>query len=231
MHLVFWCLPPLLALVATLFRLTWRVRGLRADDLARGRAWLHGPGGSVLACWHQRHLAFLRPIRGTATTTLVSLSPDGEIIARTLGWLGHPTVRGSSSRRAAEGLRGMSAAARAGRPLAFMADGPKGPLFVAKLGPVAAARDSGVGAVIPATCAIAWSLRLKSWDRLQIPLPFAKIVYAYGDPIPVPLDADRPALEAARAELERVLRALTADCDRALGRDPATASALPKVTT
>jgi len=197
-QVLFWALPPLLAVVATLFRLTWRVRGLRPDDLERGRRWLRGPDGRVLCCWHQRHLAFLRPIRGTATTTLVSLSPDGEIIARTLHWLGHRTVRGSSSRRAAEGLRGMTEAARAGRPLAFMVDGPKGPLFVAKLGPVAAARDSGVGAVVPAACAISRSLRLKSWDRLQIPLPFAKIVYAYGDPIPVPTDADRARLEAAR---------------------------------
>jgi len=223
-HLVFWFVSPLLAVIATVSRLTWRIRGLRDDDLTRGARWLRTPG-TVLACWHQRHLGFLRMIRGTQATVLVSLSPDGEIIARTLHVMGHHTVRGSSTRRAGGGLRDMTAAAKAGRVLCFMADGPKGPIFRAKVGTVAAARDAGAGAVIPSTCAISWALTLKSWDRLQIPLPFAKIVYAYGDPIPVPADADRAQLEACRQQLEDAMRALTADCDRALGRDPMDADA------
>ena len=68
------------SLKATVRRLSWRVRH---TDVARSREAkaLQRRGTCVFAVWHQRLFAFLRHIRGTRGTIMVSLSPDGEIIA------------------------------------------------------------------------------------------------------------------------------------------------------
>ena len=49
-----------------------------------------------------------------------------------------------------------------------------------------------------------------SWDRTQIPKPFATVALAIGEPFDVPADAGDEGLEAARRELESRLQALEA---------------------
>ena len=51
---------------------------------------------------------------------------------------------------------------------------------------------------------------LASWDRTQIPKPFAHLAIAVGEPLDVPADADDTGIEAARRTLESRLRALEA---------------------
>lgn len=215
-------MPPLWAACIAVFRLSWRVRH---TDVQRSREAniLQRQGNCVFATWHQRLFAFLRHIRGTKGTIMVSLSPDGELIARTLRILGHGAVRGSSTRGAGGALRGMTDAVRGGRAGMMMADGPKGPLWQAKVGALAIARDSGVGWVIPSSSAARPVIRLKSWDRFQIPIPFAKVVYAYGAPIPVPLNADRQQLEACRLQLEAALNEMRDAADAMLAGPKKTA--------
>jgi len=201
---LFVIMPPLWAFAITLLRLSWRIRHVdRARYNAARKAMKEGH--SVVVTWHQRLFAFLRPIRKTQGTIMVSLSPDGELMARTLHLLGHYTVRGSSSKRAGGALKEMIEVTKQGKSAMLMADGPKGPPFVAKPGALAVARDAGVGWVIPCVCASHPKVQLNSWDRFQIPWPFAKVVYAFGDPVPVPLDANREQLEACRKNLEAAL--------------------------
>jgi lysophospholipid acyltransferase (LPLAT)-like uncharacterized protein len=47
-----------------------------------------------------------------------------------------------------------------------------------------------------------------SWDRTQVPKPFATVAVAIGAPLEVPREASGEELEAARVELERRLTAL-----------------------
>ncbi len=54
---------------------------------------------------------------------------------------------------------------------------------------------------------------LKSWDRFIIPYPFTKAVFIYGEPLSVPRDADRDAMENLRRELEARMRELTEKAD------------------
>ena len=49
---------------------------------------------------------------------------------------------------------------------------------------------------------------LNSWDRTQIPKPFATVAIAIGEPLYVPADADENGIEAGRQELERRLGAV-----------------------
>jgi lysophospholipid acyltransferase (LPLAT)-like uncharacterized protein len=65
--------------------------------------------------------------------------------------------------------------------------------------------------IIPVSTFTHWKLRLKSWDRLQIPLPFTRCDLRYGDPIWVPRDATDAELEALRIKLESSMQALTFD--------------------
>jgi len=152
--------------------------------------------------WHE-HLIFLANVfRGTGFTILVSRSRDGEIGSRIAHRLGLRTVRGSSSRGGEEALGAIVDLARGGATVAFIADGPRGPRRELKLGAVMAAKLSG-RPIVPITCAMRRAVRLNSWDRMQIPLPFTRIVGNAGDPIHVPADASRADCERIRREVEQ----------------------------
>jgi lysophospholipid acyltransferase (LPLAT)-like uncharacterized protein len=49
---------------------------------------------------------------------------------------------------------------------------------------------------------------MNSWDRTQIPRPFATVAVAIGEPLHVSGDADASGIEAARQSLEARLRTL-----------------------
>ena len=74
---------------------------------------------------------------------MTSLSFDGEFIARIIEKLGFRAVRGSSSRGAVGALLGMRREVEAGQAVAFTIDGPRGPKYVAKPGPVLLAQATG----------------------------------------------------------------------------------------
>ena len=64
-------------------------------------------------------------------------------------------------------------------------------------------------------------LRLKkklfrSWDRFEVPLPFSRACYAWGEPISVPADADRAQLEEKLVAVETALNKLGDEADRAV---------------
>ena len=84
-------------------------------------------------------------------------------------------------------------------------------------GVVAAARLSGA-AIIPVCCAASRRKVLQSWDRFQIPLPFCRGEYRWGEPIRVPRDADKTQIEAARQQVEDALMAITCAADDAVGQ-------------
>jgi lysophospholipid acyltransferase (LPLAT)-like uncharacterized protein len=62
--------------------------------------------------------------------------------------------------------------------------------------------------VLPCAARTTRGRRMNSWDRLVLPLPFARGVVAVGAPIAVPRDGAAAALPAIAA-------ALTEACDRA----------------
>ncbi|MGH8699517.1 MAG: lysophospholipid acyltransferase family protein, partial [Burkholderiales bacterium] len=151
--------------------------------------------------WHE-HLIFLASVfRGTGFTILVSRSRDGELGARIAHRLGLRTVRGSSSRGGEEALGEIVEVARGGASVGFIADGPRGPRREMKLGAVIAAKLSG-RPIVPIVCSMRRAVRLNSWDRMQIPLPFTRIVGNAGDPIHVPADASRAECERIRQQVQ-----------------------------
>ena len=182
---------------------TWRTSAEGRNPLE------HDSGAAIGVVWHENVLLLAHHFRDRGFSVAVSRSRDGEWISAAMTPLGYrEPVRGSSSRGGAAALRGLVRLVRAGTTVSILADGPRGPAHVSKLGPVALARLSGV-ALTPVAFHASRAIRFRSWDRTVLPLPFARVRNRYGDPIAVPNDADEREEERLRGELDRALAELT----------------------
>lgn len=172
---------------------SWRVRevGREAWNARRARG-----EGVVLVLWHGQMLTMMNHHRDEGVAVLISEHRDGEIIARIARAFGFVTVRGSTSRGGSRALLSLVARLRGGGEIALTPDGPRGPRHAFAPGALIAAHRAGVPVVgIVALVDRAW--RLGSWDRFEIPKPFARVLLAYGEPTPVPGTSPREAAEAA----------------------------------
>jgi len=151
------------------------------QDVAEG-VWKRG-GGVLAVFWHSR--IGLSPAcwpldRATPAKALISLSADGEFIAKAVARQGFPAVRGSSANKdKAEKAKGGTQALRDGLKqlkvggLAITPDGPRGPARQMAEGLPMLAKISGAPALfIGLSCNPA--IRLNSWDKAVLPLPFGK---------------------------------------------------------
>ncbi len=140
-------------------------------------------GGVICAFWHQRLAlagASWPRARAQQARALISLSPDGQFIADAVARLGFPAIRGSSQKAAApERAKGGSAAMRDALrwlrvgALAITPDGPRGPARTMGEGlPVMARLSKRPVLFIGLACKPA--IRLNSWDRAMLPLPFGR---------------------------------------------------------
>ncbi|MCD6532408.1 lysophospholipid acyltransferase family protein [bacterium] len=140
-------------------------------------------GAAIYPIWHGHLLAHTYAFRDRGINVLVSRSRDGELIARALKKLGYGVVRGSSSRGGTKAILEMADILAGGGQVAITPDGPRGPAHRIKDGVVYLAKNTGAP-VFPATVTCAGpAVRLNSWDRFMIPLPFAKVKIAVGGPL------------------------------------------------
>lgn len=212
MKLSLYLLPPLGAMVIRALAATWRFRVVGREHVEAAR-----PGGdpAVFAFWHGRLLPMAYLHRGEKVRVLASEHHDGELLARTIRFLGLGNVKGSSTRGGTKAILGLVDALRDGHSVALTVDGPRGPRFVVKPGVVELSKLAGV-AIIPVTSASKRHHAFASWDAFQLPAPFTRVEVRYGEPIRVATDADRAGLEAKRLELETSLKHITEASDRAM---------------
>jgi lysophospholipid acyltransferase (LPLAT)-like uncharacterized protein len=171
----------------------------------------------IYCFWHQCVLACAFYYRSTGATILISQSFDGELITRVLELFGYHATRGSSSRGGQQGLIGLSRVLDQGRPAIFTADGPRGPIYKSKMGPIKLAQLTGA----PIGCfhlqaEKAWVAN--SWDRFQIPKPFSRIVVSWGNWTFVEEEASNDELEPFRAQLDMYLERARARAFQHLGK-------------
>jgi lysophospholipid acyltransferase (LPLAT)-like uncharacterized protein len=156
----------------------------------------------IYSFWHRAVFAGAWLWRKAGAAVMVSRSFDGEFIARTIEKLGFVAVRGSSSRGGAKALLGLKSQLEQGTPVVFTIDGPRGPKYIAKPGPVLLSRASTVPmAAFYVALSDAWVL--KTWDALMIPKPFSKALVRFSAKVRVPAEAD----DAQMAEYHRQLQA------------------------
>ena len=172
------------------------------------------PGkGLLYASWHRGLFFLIYWYRNQHVVSIASASEDGELAAQAAKRFGWITARGSSSRGGRQAYRAMEDLIKKGHKGGLVADAPRGPRFVSKLGIVYLAKRTGIP-VIP----VIWSAdrywKLKSWDRTIIPKPFARIVALFADDsIRVPADASREECEAYRSQLDDALNLIMYQTD------------------
>ncbi|MFT7534568.1 MAG: lysophospholipid acyltransferase (LPLAT)-like uncharacterized protein [Hyphomicrobiaceae bacterium] len=192
--LVEWLAPLILRLIAR----TWRIErtGEAGLKLLRSeRPW-------VCTMWHGRMLT-LMPVKHHCRRNigvLVSPSDDGGLAKRALDKFRYQVVRGSLSKRGATAMREMHELLTADGQLVITPDGPRGPRHSINTGAAWLARATGVP-IIPVSTAMSRAWRFKSWDRMCIPKPFARVLVHYGDPVTIDKHADDALLEVVSSEL------------------------------
>ena len=195
--------PPLVSALVWLMGLTWRFEVIAEDGVTPV---LHGqkPGPEIYCFWHQCVLPCTVYFRHSRAVILISRSFDGELITRILRRFGYDAVRGSSSRGGQEGLMGLRRILESGRTAIFTADGPRGPIYRTKMGPIKLAQLSGAPiGVFHLEPERAWVLH--SWDRFLIPKPFTRICVSWAQWIHVPPELPASELEPKREDLNAAL--------------------------
>ncbi len=155
----------------------------------------------IYVFWHDRIFLSVYYFRFRSMVVMTSQSFDGEYIARFIRRFGFGAIRGSSTRGGVKALVEMIRLLRAGLPMTFTADGPKGPRYLAKPGAILLAKKTGNPII---ACSVEprkfWTLG--SWDKMQIPKPFTRAQVFVSEPIYVSTDADQREIEKKRLELQ-----------------------------
>jgi lysophospholipid acyltransferase (LPLAT)-like uncharacterized protein len=195
--------PRIVWALFSLIGLTWRFE-IIAEEGAEPLPFGEGVGADVFCFWHQCVLPCTVYFRRTHATILISQSFDGELITRTLQMFGFRAVRGSSSRGSREGLLGLARVIESGGPAIFTADGPRGPIYRTKAGPVKLANLTGarIGA-FHLEPEHAWVMN--SWDRFLVPRPFTRIAVSWARWTFVPAEISDSEFERKREELNEAI--------------------------
>ena len=150
------------------------------EENLRG-AWLRGTR-VLISFWHDQLFLIVFGYPGKGAKLLISASKDGELLARTMKFFEHETVRGSSSRGGRAAFKAMMALTKEPVDIVLTPDGPRGPRHELKDGIIQLARMSG-RPVIPMAFACSRGHRFQSWDRFLLPYPFCRGVYSIGEPV------------------------------------------------
>lgn len=204
-------------LVAQYIRVVWYTSRWEHRHRERVDPVLTAGGPIIVAFWHGRLMmtAMLWRQPGQDMYALISEHRDGRLISDAVGHLGIKTVVGSTSKGGSKALREMVQLLKAGNCLTVTPDGPRGPSMQAAGGVVQLARLGGAP-ICPISYSVTRGKHAKSWDRFLIPYPFTRGVITYGQPITLSKGDD---LDAATAQLEAELVALTREADAACGRE------------
>jgi len=183
----------------------------RTDGLEHLEAITRSGRQPVMAFWHGRILPATYFFRRRGIVVITSENFDGEWIAGIIQRFGYGTARGSTSRGARKALLQLTREMAEGRSAGFTVDGPRGPARIAQPGAVWLAQATG-NPVLPFHLEADRHWSVRSWDRTQIPKPFATVALAVGEPFDVPASTDEGAIEEARLKLEERLTALEQRC-------------------
>ena len=171
------------------------------------------PPPTVTVTWHNRLLffpaMFSKEMR-RQTTAVISASRDGQYIADLVKQFGIESVRGSSSKKAVQVLHGAMKKALAGTYVSFTPDGPRGPKYKMSRGPIQIASKMQIP-LVPIAINYSSYWELPSWDRFQIPKPWAKVSLVIGERFMIPPNLSDQELEEWRLKIQKGLEDITVD--------------------
>jgi lysophospholipid acyltransferase (LPLAT)-like uncharacterized protein len=160
---------------------------------------------AIGAFWHRCIFPAAWIWRNREIIVLNTVNFDGQWTRRVIERLGFGTAQGSSTRGGIEGLTAMAAQLEAGHHVAFTIDGPRGPRYVAKPGPVILARRTGRPISVFHIGVERGHTFKKAWDLFCLPYPFSRTVMFVAPPIRVPVDMDSSVLKQKQEEMQAAL--------------------------
>jgi lysophospholipid acyltransferase (LPLAT)-like uncharacterized protein len=166
--------PFLIALLVRILGATWRIefKGLSLLRLYNFKV--------LYAFWHEYYLPAVYSNMDTGVGVLVSSSRDGQLSGRVLKLLGYKPFRPKKGEKEVKAMVNLINYGKKGNQIAVTPDGPVGPRRKAKKGVLHIAKRSGLP-IFAISFEAHPSIRFSSWDRLMLPLPFAKIkIYIKG---------------------------------------------------
>jgi hypothetical protein len=191
--------------------------------LERARAAVRESRSVIPVYWHQHMLYGVRALldlrdEGLKLGFLISPSVDGTAPAMLVGKVGGHVIRGSSTHTGARALRDYyETIVKQEISPALTPDGPKGPLHEFKPGAVMLAQLTGKP-ILPVSVAASRAFRFPTWDRFELPLPFSRVVIAYGEPVKMPRGIDAESLARLQGEMAGRLQALQQEARAALAQ-------------
>lgn len=163
----------------------------------------------IWAFWHNRlfGMACIYPrfAKHRKGAILVSASKDGALATEFMKHIGLNGVRGSSSRRGGQAFLELTTWLERKMDVAITPDGPRGPRYKLSPGVVRLAQKTGVPVMI-VDIKFARCIRLKSWDRFAIPLPFSTLEIRFRPPVALPITDSDEAFEEERLRLETKMK-------------------------
>jgi len=206
-------LPHLAASALRLLHRTCRIEMI-GEEFYRSSFDIEGP--KIAAFWHFCYPSILYFFRDQGYLTIISRSRDGEFAARMVKKLGFFPFRGSPGKGGAAALKGIISAFRNGPGGGFVADGSQGPAQVAQKGLLLLAMYSG-SPIFPVSFAANRCWRFRTWDKTLLPMPFTRVVGAWGPIIRVARGSSSAEIEEHRIQLERTLNEITRKAEKAAG--------------
>ena len=167
---------PLIGMLFRTNRITMINEEVLLKALANGRS-------VILCCWHGRLLFPLHCFRKRGFHALAGLHDDADIVSQIGEKMGWHFIRGSSSSGGKEAYQKMvEVLSSPGQAIVVTPDGPQGPEHVAKVGAVKAAQRTDA-LLIPITGHATRRWEIANWDTFEVPKPFGRIRFAFGEPL------------------------------------------------
>jgi len=160
---------------------------------------------TIGAFWHRCIFPTLWYFRNHGIVVMITMNFDGLWASRVVEKFGYRVAQGSSSHGGMNALKAMAQELEAGWVVAFTPDGPRGPRYVAKPGPVILARRTGKSiTMFHIGLSSAYTFE-KSWDHFRLPFPFSRAVLVVAPPINVSTDAGSQEMQQKISEMQTTL--------------------------
>jgi len=140
----------------------------------------HGQSQStIMLFWHNQfliitYLIFVGKLSGKSLSVIISSSRDGDLLTYFVELMGCEVIRGSSHKGGVRALKLIHKSIEQHRHIIIAADGPTGPIYKVKPGAIFLSHKHDIPLLLLKT-KLKWSIRLNTWDKSFIPIPFARV--------------------------------------------------------
>ncbi|MER3328981.1 MAG: DUF374 domain-containing protein, partial [Candidatus Kapaibacterium sp.] len=158
----------------------------------------------VIAFWHGKMLPvwfYFRKFKKKAG--VVSSSKDGQVLSDYLKLLKFELIRGSSSKGGKQVIEQAIKITNDSIVL-ITPDGPRGPNEKMKIGAILISHRGKVPLQL-CSVDIGWRIKLKSWDKFEIPIPFSPITLKFSEIMEFENLDDREDVQIQLIKLEKIM--------------------------